>query len=136
LSFGDYPIRDYSRVSHEVAVRTHRGVGTHEALRRTARDDLGEFTASPLGRVMTALVVDARSLLLRYPDAYERCTVGQTATVEPNPRGVRLRYTGMHGACSYTVGQVEGMVLAYQPTCRILGSHDPTAATLELDVHL
>lgn len=135
VPFIDYPLIDYSRVAHESAAIAHPGLPGQEAMRRTARDDQSEFAQSTLGAVMLSVVSNARSMLLKYPTAYERCVRGQTlSATELGANQIRFDFTGMHGICTYTVGQIEGMVLTYQDRCRVRGRHDAAVGKLTVEV--
>lgn len=137
LPFSDYPVRDYSRVVHEVSLVSYPGAARYESLRQTARDDQGEFSSSTLGAVMRAMVHDAHGMLMAYPNGYSRCVIGQSCRAESLPgRGVRLVYAGVFGIGAYTVGQVEGMVLAHQDHWHLSGEHDPKKGDMVLEVEL
>ncbi len=114
LPFHSYPQADYQRLCLATAAKRFPRIGTREAVRRVARDDLQTFASSIIGKVVLALVADVRSTLLRLPDAYARVTVGGYATAEElDAQTLRIEFHGYHGMVDYTLGQMEGVVLHY-----------------------
>jgi uncharacterized protein (TIGR02265 family) len=123
VAFYDYPQADYERLAAHVARKMHPKVGLREATRRLARDDFDVFAASTLGRVMLAVIRDARSALLRVPFVYSKVAPGewQVRASDLDERTVRIDFVPNYGTWEYQVGQLEGIVLAMggRPTLRV-----------------
>ncbi len=121
MTFRDYPQRDYVRVYAAVAQKLHPRLGLNESARRIAREDFDAFAESIFGRVVVALAGDARAALHRLPSVYERVAPGawQVSTEDIDDRTVRVRFEGLYGPWCYSVGQLEGIVMAFDSTPRI-----------------
>jgi uncharacterized protein (TIGR02265 family) len=123
VSFKDYPQVDYMRISVALARKLHARQSIREAMRRLARDDFEVFASSTFGKVVLAVVGDARSALLKTPYVYTKVTSGyQTIeAVELDADTVRIDFLPHYGAWEYTVGQLEGVVGHYgrEPTITV-----------------
>lgn len=129
LAFKDYPQADYTRISGAVAGKLYPEVGLREAVRRLSRDDFDVFGSSTFGRVLLAMVGDARSALHKTPAAYTKMAPGDwkiTAT-DLDARTVRFDWEGLYGSWVYQVGQLEGIVLHY--------GEEPSITVVELGPH-
>jgi uncharacterized protein (TIGR02265 family) len=114
VPFKDYPQADYTRLSIAAAHKRFPRLSMREAVRCIARDDLATFAASMIGKVVLGLAGDARTTLLRTPDAYSRVAPGAAVeAADLSERVVRVMFTGYRGMVEYTVGQFEGVVLNY-----------------------
>lgn len=114
LPFQNYPQGDYAVLCAAVAAKRFPRVSMREGVRRLAREDLAVFAESMIGKVVLALAGDARTTLLRVPEAYARVTSGSTlAAMELDAGTVRIEFRGYHGMSDYTLGQMEGVVLHY-----------------------
>jgi uncharacterized protein (TIGR02265 family) len=115
LAFSDYPQSDYERLSAEVARKLHPAQGLREAVRRLARDDFDVFAESTFGRVLLAVVGDARSALLKVPYVYSKVAPGdwQVSAEELDGARVRIEFVPNFGSWEYLVGQIEGIVVAF-----------------------
>lgn len=114
VPFKDYPQADYTRIVAAAAAKRFPGVGMREAMRRIARDDIGTFSASMFGKIIFTLVGDARTSLLRVPDAYHRIAPGPTVTAEELDRQtVRIQFDDYRGSAEYVLGQLEGIVISF-----------------------
>jgi uncharacterized protein (TIGR02265 family) len=127
VAFKDYPQADYTRLAAAAALKCFPRLGLREALRCVARDDLATFAASMIGKVVLGLAGDARTTLLRSPDAYSRVAPGAgVESMDLDARTVRVVFTGFRGMPEYTIGQFEGVVMSFggRPTTvlRDLGS--------------
>jgi len=123
VTFRDYPQSDYMRVTGAAAKKRHFNVPLREGIRRLARDDFDVFSASTFGRVILAVVGDARAALHRVPYVYSKLAVGDydIRVEDLDARTVRIEFAPLYGRWEYTVGQFEGIVLhfGYQPTTRV-----------------
>jgi uncharacterized protein (TIGR02265 family) len=114
VPFKDYPQADYMRLSAAAALKRFPRVGLREAVRCLARDDLATFASSMFGKVVLALAGDARSTLLRTPDAYARVAPGAGVTAaDIDTSTTRILFAGYRGMPEYTIGQFEGVVLSF-----------------------
>lgn len=129
MPFHDYPQSDYLRVMVALARKVHPRYGPREGVRRLAREDFKVFTQSTLGKVMVAMVGDARSALLKLPFVYSKVTNGdwEVTASELDGRRVRLEFRGLYGAWEYQLGQCEGIVLHY--------GHSPDTAFFQVEPH-
>jgi uncharacterized protein (TIGR02265 family) len=118
LAFSDYSQRDYVRIYCAVARKIYPRLGLREGVRRLARADFGVFTESTFGRVMLALVRDARSALHRVPYVYSKVAPGdwQARAEDVDERTVRIEFEPHYGMWEYQAGQFEGIVLAFGTT--------------------
>ena len=123
VAFSNYPQADYERLSAFVAKKLHPKWGLREAVRRLARDDFDVFAASTFGRVVLAMVGDARSALHKVPYVYEKVAPGHQSIRAEDVDGatVRLEFAPNYGSWEYQVGQLEGIVLAFggRPAIRV-----------------
>lgn len=121
LNFRDYPQRDYTRLHFAAAMKTYPTVGNRESMRRLSRSDFDVFAKSVLGRVIVAMIHDAKSALLKVPMVYEKVAPGDwTITAEElDARTVRLEFSGLDGAWEYQLGQLEGISTAFGAHPRI-----------------
>lgn len=114
VPFKDYPQADYTRLALAAAQKRFPRLAVREAVRCIARDDLATFAASMIGKVVLSLAGDARTTLLRSPDAYARVAPGAgVEAAEVDVRTVRVVFTGYRGMPEYTIGQFEGVVLNF-----------------------
>lgn len=129
VPFRDYPQSDYSRLSAVAGRKRYPKVSLREAVRRVARDDFDVFGASTFGRVVLAVVGDARSALHRVPFVYSKLATGDWSITAIDLDGdvVRLEFAPLYGRWEYTLGQLEGIVQHYgsMPTTTVddLGAH-------------
>jgi len=120
LPFRDYPQVDYLRLSIAAARKSFPQLSPREAVRRLARDDLATFSNSMLGRIVLAMAGDARSTLLRVPDAYARVTTGGPVhALELDADTVRVEFQKFYGLRDYQLGQLEGVTLHFGTTSGI-----------------
>jgi hypothetical protein len=121
VAFRDYPSSDYTRVMAAAARRRYPDVGLREASRRLARDDMHVFGASTLGRVVLSVVGDARGALLKTPFVFEKLAPGEwrVDAHDVDARTVRIEFVPLYGRWEYTLGQLEGIVLHYEPATAI-----------------
>lgn len=129
VPFSDYPQSDYMRVSTAVALKVYPRLGLREAMRRLGRDDFSVFGESTIGKVILAVVGDARAALLKTPGIYMKMAPGDwTVTGEElNETTVRIEFFPAYGAWEYQLGQLEGVVLKYgvSPTTTVMETSGP-----------
>ncbi len=127
LPFADYPLVDHADIALVVARKRAPGLPHREALRRLARQDIGTFLDSTIGRVTAAVVSSPRAALLALPDAYKRVVTGPTlrASALADDR-IRLSFVSAFGLWEYQIGQIEGIVRHY-------GGQPRTRCSLEAD---
>lgn len=115
VAFKDYPQHDHLLVSGTVARKRYSRVSMREALRRLARDDIRTFGDSTFGGVMLSLVRDARGALHKFPAVYERVAPGDwtVSTSDTDDGAVSIDFTPFFGDWSYTLGQIEGVVMHF-----------------------
>lgn len=114
LPFRDYPQRDYARMAAATARKRFPTLTTREAMRHIAREDFKVFADSMVGKVVLTVAGDARSSLLHVPAAYKAIVpAAPVRTTELDPHTVRLVFEPLMGFIEYTLGQLEGVVLAY-----------------------
>ncbi|HVU05590.1 MAG TPA: DUF2378 family protein [Polyangiaceae bacterium] len=135
VPFSDYPQSDYVRVSTATAQKVFPGVPLREALRRLGREDFSVFAGSTVGKVILAVVGDARTALLRTPTIYMKMAPGDWVVTgeEVNDRVVRLQFSPVYGTWEYQVGQLEGLVMNYGGEPKITIRELPSR-TLQFDV--
>jgi uncharacterized protein (TIGR02265 family) len=123
VPFSDYLQSDYMRVITAVAAKVYPRTGLREAMRRLGRDDFSVFGESTFGRVILAVVGDAKAALLKTPGIYMKMAPGDwTATGEEiDENTVRIEFFPTYGSWEYQLGQLEGVVLKYgvEPTTTI-----------------
>jgi uncharacterized protein (TIGR02265 family) len=115
VPFSDYLQSDYMRVSSAVAVKVYPRLGLREAMRRLGRDDFTVFGESTVGKVILAVVGDARAALLKTPGIYIKMAPGDWTVVgeEIDEHTVRIEFFPAYGSWEYQLGQLEGVVLKY-----------------------
>jgi uncharacterized protein (TIGR02265 family) len=115
VPFSDYPQADYMRVSSAVAVKIYPRLGLREAMRRLGRDDFSVFGESTIGKVILAVVGDAKAALLKTPGIYMKMAPGDwtVSGEELDQHSVRIEFFPAYGAWEYQLGQLEGVVLKY-----------------------
>lgn len=117
LAFKDYPQADYTRIVAAAAAKAFPHLPLTEAVRRTARDDFQTFSNSVFGKVLMTLVGDPATALKYLPDAYARVAPGPNVwTEELDARTMRLMFRRQRGIIEYTLGQLEGIVIAFHRT--------------------
>lgn len=117
VPFSDYLQSDYMRVSTAVAVKVYPRLGLREAMRRLGRDDFSVFGESTIGKVIMAVVGDARAALLKTPGIYMKMAPGSTVTGEEyDEHTIRIEFSPAYGAWEYQLGQLEGVVMKYGTT--------------------
>jgi uncharacterized protein (TIGR02265 family) len=117
VAFKDYPQGDYTRIVAAAAAKVFPTLSLSEAVRRIARDDMETFSTSVFGKVVMTLVGDPLTALRRVPDAWARMAPGPNIWAEePDARTIRLTFRRHRGIVEYTLGQLEGVVLAYGRT--------------------
>jgi uncharacterized protein (TIGR02265 family) len=123
VAFSNYPQSDYERLSASVARKLHRQVGLREAIRRLARDDFDVLASSTMGRVLLSVVGDARAALLKIPYVYSKVAPGDwtVGAQELDETTVRVEFIPNYGSWEYQVGQLEGIVQAFDraPALRV-----------------
>ncbi len=121
VAFSDYPQRDFVRIYCRVARKSFARYDLSEAVRRLAREDFHVFAESTFGKVVLALVRDARSALHRVPFVYSKVAPGEFRmhAEDIDDRTVRIVVDPHHGNWEYQLGQFEGIVLAFDATPRI-----------------
>jgi uncharacterized protein (TIGR02265 family) len=125
VPFKDYPQSDYTHLVIAAARKRFPDRSVREAVRCTARDDLATFAASMFGKIVLALAGDARTTLLRTPDAYKRVAPGPRVRADDlDPTCVRVVFEEHRGIAEYLVGQLEGVVLSF--------GHRPTVVVRQL----
>lgn len=134
VAFKDYPQADYTRIVAAAAAKRFPELGLCEAMRRIARDDIATFSSSMFGRIVLTVIGDARTSLLRVPDAYHRIAPGPTVRAEDLDAHVtRITFDGYCGSVEYVLGQLEGIVLSYGRT-PVVTVHKSGAGALHFDV--
>ena len=114
VAFKGYSQRDYTRLVLAAARKRFPNLSPREGVRRLARDDMATFADSVIGKVVLAMAGDARSTLHRMPNAYAGAAPDtRISVVDLDPSTVRVAFEPHHGMVEYTLGQVEGIVLAF-----------------------
>jgi uncharacterized protein (TIGR02265 family) len=114
VAFKDYSQRDYCRLAAAAAHKRFPSVSRREAVRLMSRDDLKMFSDSMLGRVVLTIAGDAHSTIHRLPEIYARVAPGMTLRcTDLDQRTTRVLVEGHVGMIEYTLGQIEGIVLAF-----------------------
>lgn len=114
IAFKAYSQRDYTRLAMATARKTFPTLPLREAMRRLGRDDMTTFADSVIGKVVLAMARDARTTLHRMPDAYAGTAPEMRLRAEElDARTVRIVVEPLHGSLEYILGQVEGIVLAF-----------------------
>jgi uncharacterized protein (TIGR02265 family) len=123
VPFSDYPQSDYMRVMSAVARKSYARLGLREGMRRLGRDDFNVFGESTFGRVILAVVGDAKAALLKTPGIYMKMAPGDWIATgeEIDDTTVRIEFCPTYGSWEYQLGQLEGVVMKYgvQPTTTI-----------------
>jgi uncharacterized protein (TIGR02265 family) len=114
LAFKDYPQADYTRLVAAAAAKVFPHMPLPEAVRRIARDDFETFGTSVFGRVLMTLIGDPAAALRYLPDAYARVAPGPNVWTEELDAGtMRLVFRRQRGFVEYILGQLEGVVIAF-----------------------
>ncbi len=114
VAFKDYPQSDYTRIVAAAAAKLFPALPLSEAVRRVARDDMETFATSVFGKVVMTLVGDPLSALRHLPDTWARMAPGPNVwSEELDARTIRIVFRRHRGIVEYTLGQLEGVVLAY-----------------------
>lgn len=117
VAFKDYPQGDYTRIVAAAAAKVFPTLPLSEAVRRVARDDMETFSTSVFGKVVMTLVGDPLTALRHVPDAWARMAPGPNVWCEElDARTIRLVFRRHRGIVEYTLGQLEGVVIAYHRT--------------------
>jgi uncharacterized protein (TIGR02265 family) len=123
VPFSDYQQSDYMRVITAVARKHYARLGLREGMRRLGRDDFNVFGESTFGRVILAVVGDAKAALLKTPGIYMKMAPGDwTATGEEvDENTIRIEFCPTYGSWEYQLGQLEGVALKYgvEPTTTV-----------------
>jgi uncharacterized protein (TIGR02265 family) len=115
VAFRDYPQRDYARILVATARKRFPSLPSREAVRHVAREDFKIFAESMVGRVIMTVVGDARNALIRVPDAYRAIVpAAKVRAADVDPLTVRVSFEPLMGFLEYTLGQLEGVVLAFE----------------------
>jgi uncharacterized protein (TIGR02265 family) len=103
------------RLSVMLARKLHPRQSVREASRRVARKDFDVFAASTFGKVVLAVIGDARGALLKTPFVYGKMTAGDQVVTgfELDPRTVRIEFRPHYGSWEYVLGQLEGIAGHY-----------------------
>jgi len=113
VTFSDYPLSDFLRITDAAARRRHADVGTSEGHRRLARATFDIFAATALGRVTLSLVSGPSSLLTKYEEIFNRMLSGPRVGVYvTSPESVEVSYTGYYSTREAIFGVLEGAVMA------------------------
>jgi len=115
VPFSDYQQSDYMRVITAVVRKYYARLGLREGMRRLGRDDFNVFGESTFGRVILAVVGDAKAALLMTPGIYMKMAPGDwTATGdEIDEKTVRIEFAPTYGSWEYQLGQLEGVAMKY-----------------------
>jgi uncharacterized protein (TIGR02265 family) len=125
VAFKGYSQRDYTRLAVATARKRFPSLSLREGVRRLAREDIATFASSVVGKVVLAMARDARSTLHRMPNAYAGMAPDtRIHVVDLDPRTARVVFEPHQGIVEYTLGQVEGIVLAFE--------HDPVVTLRDL----
>jgi len=135
VAFKDYPQADYMRLSVFLARKVHPRQSMREGIRRLARKDFDVFAGSTFGKVVLAVVGDARTALLKTPFVYGKMTSGDQVVegFELDPHTVRIEFRPQYGSWEYVLGQLEGVAGHYGRPPVVTVSELPER-TLRLDV--
>lgn len=135
VAFRDYPQSDYLRLAVTLAGHRFPGAGLREAMRRLGRQDFDVFGSSTFGKVLLAVVRDARGALLKVPLVYDKVAPGEyrMSGSALDDRTVRIQLDNYHHDWAYLVGQLEGTVLHYgvEPEILVL---EPSPGVWHFDV--
>jgi uncharacterized protein (TIGR02265 family) len=113
LSFSDYPVADFLRVSDAAARLKYPSVPTRESHRLLSRRTFETFAATTLGRVTLTLISGPASLLTKYEEIFNRMVSGPRVSVRVVEKdSVELDYTGYYSVREAIFGVLEGAVLA------------------------
>ena len=121
-AFESYPMSDYFTLLVHVAQDRFGKAGSREGVRLLARGEVEVFAASTLGKVTLAMLRDPAVALLRYPDVAAMLVRGPTILAKrADPRTVTMTFMLHHGMTEYTLGVLEGIVLAFdeEPTVQV-----------------
>lgn len=115
VPFSDYQQSDYMRVITAAASKVYPRLGLREALRRLGRDDFNVFGESTVGKVILAVVGDAKAALLKTPGIYMKMAPGdwEATGEELDENTVRIEFFPAYGSWEYQLGQLEGVVVKY-----------------------
>ena len=114
LPFADYPTADFTLLSFTAARTLHPQLGTREAHRRWARDDLLRIGQTVLGKVTMSMVGDATGALLQYPKMYNNVAKGPWGVrAEAVDGGMHIHFDYCPSDEAYQVGQLEGITMHY-----------------------
>lgn len=115
LTFTDYPLGDYLRVTDAAARKRYPKVGAREAHRLLSRLTFETFGASTLGRVTLSMLNGPASALTKYQEIYNRLVTGSRVTVRVvEPNLVEAEFKGYYSTREAIYGVLEGTVLAYR----------------------
>ena len=132
-AFEDYPLSDYLRIFDRAARRRFPG-STREAYRLLARGEVEVFTESTLGKVTFTLLRDPAAALLRSPEVFEVLARGPAASARRSgERSVLVTFSRYDGALEYAIGVLEGLVLAFDESPRLVVTVTPERR-VDLDV--
>jgi len=114
VAFRDYPQRDYARTIAATSRKRFPSLPGREALRQLAREDFRVFAESMVGKVVMTMAGDMRGTLIRVPDAYKATVpAAKVHAVDLDPNTVRISFEPLMGFLEYTLGQLEGVVVAF-----------------------
>lgn len=115
LPFSDYPLRDYSRLSHAVAAKRYPRASLAQGVRLVARSDLETFRQSKMGSVVVALAPEFHDVYLKYPQLLPSVIRGPAASSErTGERAVRVVYREMYSPYYYLLGALEGIAAFFR----------------------
>ncbi|MGZ3422161.1 MAG: DUF2378 family protein [Polyangiales bacterium] len=132
-AFESYPVRDYQRIFVAAARRAHPSVSSREAVRLYARAEVEAFVGTMLGRVTFSMLSDPTAALLRYPEVFDLLANGPTASARKlGDRLVAVELRDAHAPVEYTVGVLEGIVLAFKRHSRMQVHWTPSHLRIEV----
>jgi uncharacterized protein (TIGR02265 family) len=132
-SFESYPVRDYQRLFVAAARKVHPRVSPREAVRLYARAEVEAFVSTMFGRVTFSMLSDPTAALLRYPEVFGLLANGPTASASKlGERTVLVQLRNAHAPTEYTVGVLEGIVLAFKRHSRMQVAAAEGALSIEI----
>jgi len=140
VPFSDYPQSDYMRVSTAVALKIYPRLGLREAMRRLGRDDFSVFGESTVGKVILAVVGDAKTALLKTPGIYMKMAPGDWTVTgqELDDGAVCIEFFPAYGAWEYQLEQLEGVVMKYgaSSTTTVIESQESRGTPLGFEIRM
>ncbi|WP_437980494.1 DUF2378 family protein [Sorangium sp. So ce117] len=122
LPFSDYPTRDFLRLYDAAARLSHPNRSSREGYRRLARQQVGAFRESALGRITMHLATDPGAALMRYTGSLGALVKGPLARARQlGPSEVQIDISCHRGTLEYPLGNFEALVMGYgaKPTISV-----------------